>query len=459
MKVKTSKNAQSAFQESAVALQTKEKGDLNECSHPISAHDGSILNTLDMEEPPQDRYNVAYIIFFFQGLGIFFPWNMFITGNAYYRLRLEGTSFVTSFDNYQTFSYQLCNLFLLLFAIRYQHLMNISTRVVAPLLIQLVLFISTTAVVYIEMSSEIFFVILILTSCLSGAALSFPLCGLFGLAHSMPKRYVQALMAGEGLGGVLVALISLVSVVVTDDEKDKTRYLIYFLMAVLIILVCVVSYLVLIRLPIVCYYRRIYEQSTFSYRQTKATKSSHFSYSSVFSKLLYPCSLLYLNFLITLSAFPTVTVMIEPTLGNKDSNKFFGELWLPVYCFLLFNVFDYLGRSLSAWFTFPGLKNMWILILGRASFIVFFMFCNIPASGFSFFTGETWPIIFMILFSFSNGYCASVTMIASSELVSGEELDVTGAFTVFSIEFGVASGCLLAFGWKAIICSCNSFLL
>eukprot|EP01135_Chromosphaera_perkinsii_P003268 Nk52_evm43s239 gene=Nk52_evmTU43s239 len=406
---------------------------------------------------PEDRFNIAYFIFFFQGVGIFFPWNMFITGNQYYKNRLEGSSYVSNFDNYQTLSYQICNLTVLILATKYQHSMNVSYRVILPLCVQLILFVLTTAFIYIDMSATVFFAVMIGTTCISGLAVSFPLSGIFGLANTMPKHYVQALMAGEGLGGLTVAVSSLVSLLV-GGTNDSTTYLIFFLISVVVIFLCIVSYIILLRMPIVKYYYAKYEAGKQDYKSTVGRGKASFSFRSAFKKLYYLCFILYFNFLITLSAFPTVTTMIEPTAGNLGTDRFFGDLWLPLYCFISFNLFDYIGRTSARWFTFPGIKNMWMVIVFRSAFIPLFMLCNIPSSGFAVFTGEAWPIIFMVVFAFTNGYTAAVTMMSASSMVSAEERDVAGAITVFFLQFGVASGCLLAFGWKAIICGCNSFV-
>lgn len=39
------------------------------------------------------RRNVAYLIFFLQGLGVLFPWNAFITVNNYFDKKLVGSNF------------------------------------------------------------------------------------------------------------------------------------------------------------------------------------------------------------------------------------------------------------------------------------------------------------------------------------------------------------------------------
>ncbi len=80
----------------------------------------------------------------------------------------------------------------------------------------------------------------------------------------------------------------------------------------------------------------------------------------------------------------------------------FPSLWL---------MFLSLSLSLSLQ---PGKDSIWLPILVglRAAFIPLFMLCNVQPRTYLpvLFAHDAWYIIFMIFFSFSNGYLASLCM-------------------------------------------------
>lgn len=91
------------------------------------------------------RYNIIYIIFFLQGVGVLFPWNAFITVTQYFASRLQGSRYEATFENFFTFGFQVSNILCLLVAMKYQQRISIRKRIVVPLVLQLGVFSATTA--------------------------------------------------------------------------------------------------------------------------------------------------------------------------------------------------------------------------------------------------------------------------------------------------------------------------
>ena len=77
---------------------------------------------------PKDHYYLVYIIFFLQGVGMLFPWNVFITASEYFRTRFQGTSFANNFENVFSFCYSGANLFFMVFLVKYAHLEIFNMR-------------------------------------------------------------------------------------------------------------------------------------------------------------------------------------------------------------------------------------------------------------------------------------------------------------------------------------------
>jgi hypothetical protein len=80
--------------------------------------------------------------------------------------------------------------------------------------------------------------------------------------------------------------------------------------------------------------------------------------------------------------------------------------------FLLFNIFDFLGRVCAGMFPVVfTTRTISIPTLGRLVFFPLFALCNIRGSRLaSPFNSDLAPIVIMALFAFSGGFCASSCM-------------------------------------------------
>ncbi|EPY72297.1 equilibrative nucleoside transporter 1 [Camelus ferus] len=91
-----------------------------------------------------------------------------------------------------------------------------------------------------------------------------------------------------------------------------------------------------------------------------------------------------------------------------------GNYFIPVSCFLTFNIFDWLGRSLTAFTMWPGKDSLWLpsLVLARLAFVPLLLLCNVQPRRYltAVFDHDAWFIFFMAAFAFSNGYLASLCM-------------------------------------------------
>ena len=95
----------------------------------------------------------------------------------------------------------------------------------------------------------------------------------------------------------------------------------------------------------------------------------------------------YLIFTVTLACFPAITALVKSHTLSTDGeeNAWATKFFIPVSCFVLFNVGDWIGRFVAefAQWPKPGRFGMWftlVLSVLRIGFVPLFMFCNIPAS-------------------------------------------------------------------------------
>ena len=73
---------------------------------------------------------------------------------------------------------------------------------------------------------------------------------LFGMASMFPPRYIAALMKGQSVGGMAAALSNILTLAVGSGPQDSA--LAYFVIAELIMVVCLVSFFAIRRLVSVC---------------------------------------------------------------------------------------------------------------------------------------------------------------------------------------------------------------
>ena len=79
---------------------------------------------------------------------------------------------------------------------------------------------------------------------------------------------------------------------------------------------------------------------------------------------------------------PTATPTLHVQSADEDS-LWASRYFVPVYCFVFFNLGDTVGRSMSLWFHWPGkehYKKLLAPVMIRLVFIVLFVFCNVELS-------------------------------------------------------------------------------
>ena len=90
----------------------------------------------------------------------------------------------------------------------------------------------------------------------------------------------------------------------------------------------------------------------------------------------------FLTFLVCLAVFPSITVQVVSMGAGDKGTEWNNKYFIPVGCFLLFNIGDFVGRMLASVIQWPKANHMGsIIILGlavaRVAFIPLFLFCNV----------------------------------------------------------------------------------
>ena len=299
--------------------------------------------------------------------------------------------------------------------------------------------------------------------------------GVFGLAGMFPPNCTQALMSGQGLAGLIVSLTSILTTLGAsaddgcsagdDDASENCKAystdwaaFSYFTIACIVLLGCIGGYIILDRLPITQYYRaKAASTDTDATEEMDAplldsdaeVEGESGRVGRVIKTLSTPAFSVFFVFNVTLALFPTITSKIESTQKCETSNRFFNDLFVP-FGFLLFNGFDFLGRSLAGLFPIENKNHLKRLLslgcIARVIFFPLFLLCNVSGTRLAIvFDDDFLPMLFMFFFALSNGYISSLCMMLGPQLVSPEDQELAGNVMIFFLSAGLMAGSAFSF--------------
>ncbi|XP_010332242.2 equilibrative nucleoside transporter 1 isoform X2 [Saimiri boliviensis] len=469
-------------------------------------------NTIAMttSHQPQDRYKGVWLIFFVLGLGMLLPWNFFMTATQYFTSRLDmpqNVSLVTAelskdaqasaapaaplsernslsaiFNNVMTLCAMLpLLLFTCLNSFLHQRIPQ-SVRILGSLVAILLVFLITAILVKVQLDPLPFFVITMIKIMLINSFGAILQGSLFGLAGLLPASYTAPIMSGQGLAGFF-ASVAMICAIASGSELSESAFG-YFITACVVIILNIICYLGLPRLEFYRYYQQLKlegpgeqetkldliskessttchpageepragkEESGVSVSHSQATNESH-SIKAILKNISVLAFSVCFIFTITIGMFPAVAVEVKSSIAGTSAWEHY---FIPVSCFLTFNVFDWLGRSLTAVFMWPGKDSRWLpgLVVARLVFVPLLLLCNIKPRRYLtvVFEHDAWFIIFMAAFAFSNGYLASLCMCFGPKKVKPAEAETAGAIMAFFLCLGLALGAVFSFLFRAIV--------
>ncbi|XP_017772160.1 PREDICTED: equilibrative nucleoside transporter 3 [Nicrophorus vespilloides] len=411
---------------------------------------------------PNDKFNLAYIIFYLLGMTTLMPWNFFITADDYwmYKFRDVNNNFTNlmkndgkrtpmqaEFPSYLSVASSTPNIaFLLLTTILSQRI-SLQFRILGSLSCMLILFIITTVFVKVNTDEwqQTFFLLTLCSVVLLNAFSAILSGSIFGIIGKFSPKYITATVGGQALGGIFAAIAQIVSLAIGISSQFSA--FVYFMIGNLMILVSLVSYVVLSRTVFFKYHISEKTGITVNEFQTELSRPRIVNYSTILRKIWTYGVSVFLVFTITLSIYPGVSVLIESedkSSGSAWTNTYF----VPVVSYLLFSTGDYTGRLLAGYFQKPK-KGKWIIVINlmRIVFIPLLLFCNAQPrhSNLPVLLNKDYYYITVItLFSISNGYLANLSVICAPRIVDQHEKET--ASSMMTVFMGVGLGLGSAIG-------------
>ncbi|WJZ80882.1 hypothetical protein VitviT2T_000754 [Vitis vinifera] len=403
-----------------------------------------LLTTTSTGSPckiPKDSYHFAYIIYFTLGAGFLLPWNAFITAVDYFSYLYPDVSV----DRIFAVVYMVVALFCLLLIIAYTHKSDAFVRINIGMAIFIVglLVVPIMDVVYIKGQTGLYsgFYVTVAAVGLSGLGDALVQGGVIGSAGEMPERYMQAVVAGTAASGVLVSFLRIFTKAVFSQDTQGLRRsaILYFSVSIVVMAVCIVFYNVAHRLPVIKYYRNLKAQAVNEEKEEKGSLTAAVWGATLWDILgrvkWYGFGIL-LIYVVTLSIFPGYITEDVHSKVLKD--------WYPILLIAGYNVFDLVGKSLTAVYLLENAKIAISACIARLLFYPLFLVC---LHGPEFFRTEIPVTVLTCLLGLTNGYLTSVLMILAPKAVQLQHAETAGIVIVLFLVVGLAIGSIVAWFW------------
>lgn len=407
---------------------------------------------------------LEYSIFAFLGVAMLWAWNMFLAAAPYFSSRFASDAWIRA--NFQsgilTVS-TVTNLGALLVLSNIQDSASYPFRINLALLLNTVMFSLLTAstAVFVDASPAAYFAFLLLMVAFSSWATGLIQNGAFAFAASYGRpEYMQALMAGQALAGVLPAVAQVAAVLLfpspnasAGEDSDgglrqgQSSAFFYFLAAVAISVLAMMVFVPLVRRRNRRLENRMTErlaESTSSIEEAERAPRKATSLWLLFRKLRWLAVGIATTFAVTMF-FPVFTAKIDSV--REDAGAIFRPAAFIPLGFLFWNLGDLGGRVATMLPFSLGHRPfaLFLLALARVAQLPLYLLCNINGRGALVSSDFFYLFVVQVSFGLTNGWLGSSFMMASGEWVEEGEREATGGFMGFCLVVGLTIGSLLSF--------------
>lgn len=425
------------------------------------------------------RFSVTiYAIFLMLGVAMLWAWNMFIAAAPYFQRRFRTSkAILNNFQATELSVSTVANLGSVFVLAKLQSGASYPRRIISSLLINTVTFtllaISTRAFLATTAAGYLGFVIIMVMA--TSLATGFMQNGAFAyVADFQRPEYMQAIMLGQAVAGVLPPIVQIGSVLSAGESQDagqdsSTSAFAYFLTATS------VSAMTLLAFFYLQTFRRPHPvtdvaQEGLSEDEHVESDPLHASQADQINakpsvpllylarRLFFSAAAVFLTFGITM-VFPVFTQEIFTT--NPDPPPLLRDASFIPLGLLVWNMGDLIGRMLPL---SPKLslahrpRILFLLSVARIVFVPLYLLCNIvpaessPEAALSVTeqVSKAMPDVFYLLvvqlpFGVSNGYVGSCCMMGAGAFVEDNEREAAGGFMGLVLVTGLAVGSFCSF--------------
>ncbi|PHH64662.1 hypothetical protein CDD81_4103 [Ophiocordyceps australis] len=415
---------------------------------------------------------LEYSIFCFLGIAMLWAWNMFLAAAPYFASRFADNAWIhANFQSAILTISTLTNLAAMLLLTHVQRNASYPFRINLALMMNAVIFSLLTASTALFLNSgpgSYFAFVLVIVACASWAT-GLLQNGAFAFAGSFGRpEYMQAVMAGQGIAGVLPSIAQVAAVLIfpplqrdhTDagpppggkengaQRAEKSAF-VYFLAAVVI---SVAALLALI--PLVQRHKRIVASRAAAYAADAATElqdaqpapRKRVALRHLFGKLRWLALGIALTFAVTMF-FPVFTAKIFSIRDAAHATPIYRPAAFVPLAFTFWNVGDLGGRIISVMPTPVDQRPLVLFLLAicRTAHLPLYLLCNIGGRGAVVKSDWFYLIVVQLFMGLTNGWLGSTIMMAAGDWVDQSEREASGSFMGLFLVIGLSAGSLLSF--------------
>ncbi|KAG9243340.1 nucleoside transporter-like protein family [Calycina marina] len=411
---------------------------------------------------------IEYATFLLLGVAMLWAWNMFLAAAPYFQTRFsDNDRILASFQSAITSVSSATNLLSMITLMHMQSKASYPKRILASLALNLAIFallaISTTY--FRGVLAETYFAFTLLM--VLGSSVAAGLCqnGAYAFAASFGRpEYLQAIMIGQAIAGVLPSIAQIVSVLAVPEldkyvdsgvavlaaaNENTTSALIYFTTATVVSALCLVAIIPLIRKHSQLVEDRDANTTISSEEEVERSKRKVVSIWTLYKKLHWLAAAVFLCFVITMF-FPVFTQKIVSVIPEDEGPQALKPGSFIPLGFLLWNVGDLLGR-LSTFVAYPDGASyrrpimLFLFAALRSGFVPLYLLCNIENHGAIINSDFFYLGVQQLFFGISNGWLGSYCMMDFSQYVDEGEREAAGGFMALNLVAGLTVGSLLSF--------------
>ncbi|KAL3511272.1 hypothetical protein ACH5RR_030673 [Cinchona calisaya] len=395
------------------------------------------------EDPniPKDTFHLAYIVHCTLGAGYILPWNAFVTAVDYFSYLYPEAPVDRLFAVVYMIVGLICLVLILVFSHKSTSLVRINVGL--GLFVVALLVVPIIDVFYVKGRVGVYggYYVTVCLVGICGIANALVQGSIIGSAGELHKRYMQAVVAGTGVSGLVVALLRLLTKAVYPQDTQGLRNSanLFFTVAIIMMVLCIICYNSGHKLPIIKYYNSLKTQAINHEKEEKGDLTIQLWISTLcdtFGTIKW--------YAFSAGMICVVTICIYPGYITEDVHSKIFKAWYSIFLITGFNVLDMIGKCITSICLIENAKFAIGGSFARVLFLPLFYGCM---HGPRFFRTEIPVSILTCLLGFTNGYFTSAVLILGPKTVELQRAETAGIVLVLFLIIGQAIGSVISWSW------------